>query len=111
MRAADPHEDAAEGPARRTRVMWWFGAVSVAVSAGAAVQLLVGATRTEDYFAWTIGVPASAAFIGMFYLVAVVSGLLALRQPQWAPARTVLVPVVVFVVLVLVITLAGATRS
>jgi len=91
--------------ARTTRVMWWFGAVSVAVSGGAAVQLLVGARVTEIYFAWTIAVPASAAFIGLFYLASVVMGVLALRQPLWAPARTVLVPVVVFVTLVLVTTL------
>jgi hypothetical protein len=94
-----------EPVARTTRVMWWFGAASVAVSAGAALQLLAGATRTADLFAWTIAVPASAAFLGLFYLVSVVMGTLALRQPWWAPARTVLGPVVAFVVLVLVTTL------
>ncbi|MDN5915207.1 MAG: hypothetical protein L0I76_08910 [Pseudonocardia sp.] len=91
--------------ARTTRVMWWFGAASVAISAGAAVQLLVGAARTEDFFAWTIAVPASAGFIGLFYLASVVMGVLALRQPWWAPARTALVPVVLFVALVLAVTL------
>lgn len=91
--------------ARTTRVMWWFGAVSVAVSAGAALQLLVGASVTDVFFAWTIAVPATAAFIGLFYLASVVMGTLALRQPLWAPARAALVPVVVFVTLVLVTTL------
>lgn len=88
-----------------TTPMWWLGAASTAVSAGAAVQLLVLTTGTEDVFAWTISVPASAALFGMFYLAATVMGVLALRQPAWAPARTALLPIVGFVGLVLVVTL------
>ncbi len=94
------------GPIQRTtRVMWWFGAVSAVVSAGAAIQLLVLSTRTADYFAWTIAVPASAAFIGVFYLASTVMGVLALRRRAWAPARVALVPVVMFVGFVLLVTL------
>jgi hypothetical protein len=80
--------------------MWWLGAASAVVSAGAAVQLLVLTARTADLFAWTIAVPASASFLGMFYLAAAVMGVLGLRQPLWAPARTALLPVVTFVTLV-----------
>lgn len=85
--------------------MWWLGAVSAAVSAGAAVQLLVLTARTADLFAWTIAVPASAGFLGMFYLASAVMGVLGLRQPLWAPARTALLPVVTFVLMVLIVTL------
>lgn len=95
----------AEPIQQTTRLMWWLGAVSTAVSAGAAVQLLVLTTRTADFFAWTIAVPASAAMLGVFYLASAVMGVLALRQPAWAPARAALLPVVAFVVLVLVVTL------
>jgi hypothetical protein len=93
------------GVQRTTRLMWWFGAVSAVVSAGAVVQLIVLPTRTAELFAWTIAVPASAAFIGVFYLASAVMGVLALRQPVWAPARVALVPVVLFVAVVLVVTL------
>jgi hypothetical protein len=85
--------------------MWWLGAVSGAISAGAAFTLLILAARTEDFFAWTIAVPASAAFIGLFYLAAAVMAVILLRQPAWAPVRPALLPVVAFVWLVLPITL------
>lgn len=88
-----------------TRFMWRLGAASGAVSTGAAILLIPLAERTADFFAWTIAVPASAAFIGLFYLALTVMGLLGLRQPWWAPARAALVPAVVFVGLVLVTTL------
>ncbi|MDQ3885939.1 MAG: hypothetical protein M3308_02730 [Actinomycetota bacterium] len=88
-----------------TRFMWRLGAASGAVSTGATILLIPLAERTADFFAWTIAVPASAAFIGLFYLTLTVMALLGLRQPWWAPARAALVPAVVFVALVLVTTL------
>lgn len=88
-----------------TRFMWRLGATTMSVSAGAAILLIPLAERTADFFAWTIAVPASAAFIGLFYLALTVMAILALRQPWWAPARAAVVPAVVFVVLVLVTTL------
>lgn len=104
--AADAGVGSGAEPAQRTtRLMWWTGAVSAGVLAGAAVQLLALSGRTAEFFAWTIAVPASAAFLGMFYLASAVMGVLALRQPLWAPARTALLPVVAFAGLVLVVTL------
>jgi|SRR5918998_2560780 hypothetical protein len=89
-----------------TRFMWRLGAATMSVSAGAAILLIPLAERTADFFAWTIAVPASAAFIGLFYLALAVMAVLALRQPWWAPARAVVVvPAFVFVPLVLVTTL------
>ncbi len=88
-----------------TRFMWWLGVASTLVSAGAAILLIPLAERTADFFAWTIAVPASAAFIGLFYLALTTMGILGVRQPWWAPARAALVPAVVFVALVLVTTL------
>jgi hypothetical protein len=88
-----------------TRFMWRLGLASGAVSTGAAILLIPLAERTADFFAWTIAVPASAAFIGLFYLALTVMALLSLRQQWWAPVRAALVPAVVFVALVLVTTL------
>ncbi len=88
-----------------TQLMWRLGAGSTIVSTGAAILLIPLADRTADFFAWTIAVPASAAFIGLFYLALTVMGVLGLRQPWWAPARAALEPAVVFVALVLVTTL------
>ncbi len=90
---------------RPTRLMWWLGAASTAVAAGATVQLLVLTTRTADFFSWTIAVPASAAFLGMFYLASTVMGVLALRQPAWAPARAAVLPMVMFSGAALIVTL------
>lgn len=98
--------DVAVAIQRTTGLMWWFGAVSTAISAGVLVPLVVLSTRTADFFAWTIAVPASAQFMGVFYLMAATMGVLALRQPLWAPARAALVPVVVFVGIVTLVTLA-----
>jgi len=88
-----------------TPLMWWIGVGSTVVSAGAAIQLVVLAERTDDFFAWTIAVPVSAAFIGLFYLATTVMGVLGTRQPWWAPARAALIPVIGFVALVLAATL------
>lgn len=88
-----------------TRFMWWLGAASLNLAAGIAILLIALPDRTADFFAWTIAVPASAAFIGLFYVALAVMAVLGLRQPWWAPARAGVVSAVVFVVLVLVTTL------
>lgn len=87
------------------RFMWWLGAASLNLAGGIAILLIPLAGRTADFFAWTIAVPASAAFIGLFYLALAVMAVLGLRQPWWAPARAPVVSAVVFVALVLVTTL------
>ncbi len=87
------------------RFMWWLGAASLNLAGGIAILLIPLAGRTADFFAWTIEVPASAAFIGLFYLALAVMAVLGLRQPWWAPARAPVVSAVVFVALVLVTTL------
>jgi len=61
----------AEGGFRRTttgmRAILWIGAGFVAV-AGLNEYLL--SSQTDRYFAWTIKLPLTAAFLGGFYLTA-----------------------------------------
>lgn len=71
----------------------------------AGVQLFVFPERTDRYFAWTIPVPLTAAFLGAGYWASVVFELLAVRGRVWAQARMVIPAVFVFTVLTLVATL------
>jgi hypothetical protein len=58
---------------------------------GAGIQLFVFSTRTDDYFAWTIAAPITAALLGAGYLSSIPSVVLALRARRWQDARTLLV--------------------
>jgi hypothetical protein len=60
--------------------------------------------RTDTYFAWTIRVPLTAAFIGALYLGSGVGELLAARTPAWAHARIAVPSVFVFAALTTVVT-------
>ena len=62
-------------------------------------------TRTDVYFAWTIGSPLTAAFLGGSYLAAFVLELLASREKMWANARVAVPAVFLFTALTLVVTL------
>jgi hypothetical protein len=55
----------------------------------AGVQLVVLTRRTDDFFAWTIAVPATAALLGAGYWAGVPSVVLALRSGTWAEARII----------------------
>lgn len=71
----------------------------------AGVQLFVFPLRTADYFAWTIGSPMTAVFLGASYWSAVgleASGAIA---RQWRVARVAMPAVFVFTSLTLVVTL------
>jgi hypothetical protein len=47
-----------------TRLSFLF---SIFLATVAGIQLYVLSTRTADFFAWTIGVPLTAAFLGAFF--------------------------------------------
>jgi hypothetical protein len=80
-------------------------AVGTALTAGTGVGLWLLARETADYWAWTIGAPPSAAFLGAGFAGAAVSLVLALRSRRGACARPVLVSAVTFTTLALAITL------
>jgi hypothetical protein len=71
----------------------------------AANQLLVVASFTDRWFAWTISVRATSAFLGAAYAAGFLLAVLALRQDRWRDVRVALVTVTVFTMLTLVPTL------
>lgn len=71
----------------------------------AGVQLFVFPLRTDRYFAWTIGSPMTAVFLGASYWSAVGLELSASRARWWAHARIAIPAVLVFTTATLVVTL------
>jgi hypothetical protein len=71
----------------------------------AGIQLFVFPERTSRFFAWTIDVPLTAAFLGAGYWASVILEWLAARERLWARARIAVPAVLVFTTLTLVATL------
>lgn len=71
----------------------------------AGVQLFFFPLRTADWFAWTIGVPMTAVFLGAAYFSSVVLELAGARSLRWSRARLTVWAVLVFTTLTLVVTL------
>jgi hypothetical protein len=76
----------------------------------AFVALFLGAARTEDYFAWTIQPPTTAAFLGAAYGAGCVMVVLALRAGHWSAVRIPYLTVLVFTVATLLATLLHLDR-
>ncbi len=70
----------------------------------AGIQLFVLSTATDRFFAWTIGVPLTAAFLGAGYWASVALEWLAAREKTWAYARVAVPAVFVFTTLTTVVT-------
>jgi hypothetical protein len=65
----------------------------------AGVQLYVLSTRTADFFAWTIGVPLTAVFMGAGYWGSLISILWVLRTHDWQRVRIAMPAHVIFCLL------------
>jgi hypothetical protein len=76
----------------------------------AGLMLFAGATRTDDFFSWTIEPPLTAATLGAFYWAAFVLILGAAQSETWAAARPTALPVAVIATLLLVATLIHLDR-
>src|SRR5438105_2404442 len=87
---------------------FFYVAASLVFAAG--VPLFVGSTHTGRYFAWTIKSPLTAAFLGANYWAAIALEVLAARQRVWARVRVAYVPVLVFTLATLVVTLVHLDR-
>jgi hypothetical protein len=85
--------------------MRWILIVGGLFVLAAGIQLYPLAEHTDQFFAWTIAVPATAAFLGASYWGATVFALLAARERTWARARVGVPGVLVFVWLTLLLTL------
>ncbi|MFC7363068.1 hypothetical protein [Nocardioides astragali] len=71
----------------------------------AGLQLTVFATRTDEWFSWTIDVPMTAVFLGAAYWSSAVLEVAGARSAGWGRARLTVWAVLVFTVLTLVVTL------
>ncbi len=71
----------------------------------AGLDLFVLTERTDDFFAWTIASPLTAAFLGAGYLAAACLDGMSARERLWAVARVPLPAVLVFTTTTLVVTL------
>ncbi len=69
-----------------TRAMRVWFVIDTVLVAAAGVQLLVLATQTERFFAWTVQPPVSAALLGASYWGAIPLVWLASRQTRWTDA-------------------------
>lgn len=69
------------------------------------IPLFLLSEQTERFFAWTISVPLTAAFLGAGYWSSFFIEFVASRESVWARARVAVPAVLVFTVLTLVATL------
>lgn len=82
---------------------WLWFVVGLVTAIG--IVLYVFPRRTEDLFAWTIGSPMTAAFLGASYLASIPLSLLASLRRYWASMRLPFPGVGVFSALTLIATL------
>ena len=90
-----------------TRVVFFIAAL-LAIIAG--IQLYILTDQTDQYFAWTIKDPLSAAFLGTGYWTGATLLLFALAERAWANIRIVIAAVAIFVPLMLLVTLLHLDR-
>ena len=81
-------------------------AAAVGLTAGIGLLQLGLSGQTDRYFAWTIKVPATAAFLGALYLGSGIGEALAARTRVWAYARIAVPSVAVFAGLTTAVTFA-----
>lgn len=76
--------------------------VSALLAVIAGLLLFVGATRTDDYFSWTIDPPQTAAFLGAAYWTAAVLFTWASTQQSWERLRIAVFPELAVAVVLLI---------
>jgi hypothetical protein len=79
--------------------------VASALVLAAGFSLYVLSEQTEDYFAWTIGNPLTAAFFGAAFWSSCALEFLSARERLWERARLAAPAVIIFTVLTLLVTL------
>lgn len=88
----------------------WLLVVETGVVFLAGIPLFLGSDQTDQYFAWTIKPPLTAAFLGALYWASVPLVLLSSRERLWARARIAVPAVLVFTALGLLATLLHLDR-
>jgi len=94
-------------PTRATRLLL---VVYAALGLLAGVPLYLGTERTDQYFAWTIRPPLTAAFLGAAYWAAFSLDLLARAERSWVRVRVGFPARFVFTTLMLAATLVHLDR-
>ncbi|MBX3064074.1 MAG: hypothetical protein KF726_13940 [Anaerolineae bacterium] len=89
------------------RFSFFFAAALVAL---AAIPLFLFSERTDEFFAWTIQPPLTAAFLGAGYWAVTMAAILAIQQREWTKVRIVLPVVISGVTLILLATLLHLDR-
>jgi hypothetical protein len=93
-------------PVRQTskgiRAVFVIGSILVFA---AGFQLFILTDHTEKWFAWTIKVPMTAAFLGAFYWTALALAVLSARERIWVRARVGVPGVFLFITSTFVLTL------
>jgi hypothetical protein len=84
------------------RIFMWAAFVFVAA---AGVSLFLLSEQTNEFFAWTIKPPVTAAFLGCGYLAVATALGLGLRESDWAAVRVGVWVVATGLVLILITTL------
>jgi hypothetical protein len=84
------------------RAVFMVGSVLVAA---AGVQLYFLTNRTDHYFAWTIAVPLTSAFLGAFYFTALALAGQSATKRIWVEGRVAVPGVFVFITLTFALTL------
>jgi hypothetical protein len=79
--------------------------VSGVLVVGAGNALFLLSERTDEYFAWTIGNPLVAAFLGAAFYASCALEILSAAERSWARARLGVPAVLTFTVLTLIATL------
>lgn len=79
--------------------------VGILLATVAGIQLYVLSTRTADFFAWTIDVPLTAAFLGAFFWANTPSFGVALRLGEWPKVRILIVATLALTVFMAITTL------
>jgi hypothetical protein len=85
-----------------TRLSFLLGILLATV---AGIQLYALPTRTADFFAWTIGVPMTAAFLGAFFWANTPGFGLAIRIGEWPRVRILVVATLALTVFMAIATL------
>lgn len=86
-----------------TRMFFAFGVIPLLLIAG--IQLFVLSEQTDTYFAWTIPLPLTAAFMGAGYWAALAHAFLIVRDPSWDGVRISLPAAATATTLLLIATL------
>jgi hypothetical protein len=85
--------------------MRWLLLIAGLLVLGAGNSLFLFSTQTDEYFAWTIGNPLIAAFLGAAFWASCALEVLAAREQAWSRARLAVPAVLTFTVLTAIVTM------